>query len=305
MAKTPLLLVTIAFLLLAACDFPRPGRNNKKSVKKDRPFAQIVLKPVVNKKFTFSNKISGFYLGNTHRANEGGFDGWTVDEYRYLTDYRLFAGERELRRNKTAQCLYYPFSLIRRYKPGLQESFTLLDSVNAILIEITHPKKTPPLKCLPVLPVALPDSALLLDARHPFRSISARKLSRLGGTWSPRRSSTPRSADPWRPCAVRAGRFRYCRRTPPAAEDAPQPSLPPACRGIRDPGSGIRGPGSGIRDPEIGRNQWISGTRCSPCRCPRGEPARGTRGRSSTWLPGAWRRRAWGPPGAPWPPCDR
>ncbi len=183
MAKTLFSLVIFALLLLTACELPRPKKHRRAQVK-ERPFAHLVLRPKVNRHFTFTNKISGFYLGNTHRLNSGGFDGWTVDEYRYLKDHRLFAGGRELHRSKMAECLYYPFTLIRRWKPGLQESFTLLDSIDAVLIEITHSPKAPPVQVLPVLPLSLPDSALLLDAQHPFRSVSARKFTQLSGATS-------------------------------------------------------------------------------------------------------------------------
>jgi len=183
MGKTLFLCSILAVLLLTACELPQAKTRSKK-VRRNKPFARLVLQPAENRRFIFSNKISGFYLGDTHQVASGGFDGWTVDEYRYVTDYRLFAGRRELRRNEAVQCLYYPFSLIRRWKHGLQESFTLLDSVNVILIEITHPPKAPAIQAQPILPAALPDSALMLNREHPFRSVSARKFSQLGGPTS-------------------------------------------------------------------------------------------------------------------------
>jgi len=52
-----------------------------------------------NRQFTFTNKISGFYLGNSHRENSSDNHGWTVNDLHYLKDYRIYIDDTPVRRD--------------------------------------------------------------------------------------------------------------------------------------------------------------------------------------------------------------
>jgi predicted glycogen debranching enzyme len=88
-----------------------------------------------NKQFTFTNKIAGFYIGNSHQQSENSNQGWTVNEFHYLRDYRIYVDEIMISRDSLQQFDYYPFAFTRNYNLPLKETFTLLDSINAIIWE--------------------------------------------------------------------------------------------------------------------------------------------------------------------------
>ena len=88
-----------------------------------------------NKQFTFTNKVSGFYLGNSHQENINSDQGWTVDDYHYLRDYHIDANNILITRDSLRQFNYYPFAFVRNYKMPVRERFTFLDSIDAIVWE--------------------------------------------------------------------------------------------------------------------------------------------------------------------------
>ena len=89
-----------------------------------------------DKAFTFTNKLSGFYMGRTYADNPADHYGWTVNENYYLRDYQFLVNGRVLERDSVQKVSYYPHQLIRQYPNGLVETFTLLDSLNAIVWQI-------------------------------------------------------------------------------------------------------------------------------------------------------------------------
>lgn len=98
-------------------------------------FPAVILTENANKQFTYTNKVAGFYIGNSHQQNSSIYDGWTVNGNHYLKDYRIFTQSIPVTRDSLVQFKYYPFSFIREYKFPLKETFTLLDSINAIVWE--------------------------------------------------------------------------------------------------------------------------------------------------------------------------
>ena len=88
-----------------------------------------------NKQFTFTNKVSGYYLGNSHLENKSVNHGWTVNNIRYLKGYRIYANNKLIQRDSLHQFNYYPFTIVREYGIPVKERFTLLDSVDAIVWE--------------------------------------------------------------------------------------------------------------------------------------------------------------------------
>ena len=88
-----------------------------------------------NKQYTYTNKMAGFYIGNSHKENEGNDQGWIVNNTQYLRDYRISIGPEMVSRDSVQQFLYYPTSFVRIYMPPIKETFTLLDSINTIVWE--------------------------------------------------------------------------------------------------------------------------------------------------------------------------
>jgi hypothetical protein len=61
-----------------------------------------------DKAFTFTNKVSGFYMGRTYAENSSEHYGWTVNENYYLRDYQLLLNGRVLERDSVQRVSYYP-----------------------------------------------------------------------------------------------------------------------------------------------------------------------------------------------------
>lgn len=137
--KISILILTIG--LLAACSFPErkvPPRQ-KPVIRKNIRLPEIVLRHGQNHQFTFTNKVAGFFVGNSHRYNTSGFEGWTVNEVHIFRDYRIFRNGRELRRKHLKLFRYLPYRSERVYRDGTVERFTLFDSINACLVAVKAP----------------------------------------------------------------------------------------------------------------------------------------------------------------------
>lgn len=110
----------------------------------------LVLTDSLNHIFTFTNKQSGFFMGNTRRLNESGFEGWTVSEFHYLKDYEIYLGGKKLQRNNILGFHYMPHGFKRFYDNGLVETFVLLDSIDAVILKIEPADDDETVKLLPV-----------------------------------------------------------------------------------------------------------------------------------------------------------
>jgi len=104
----------------------------------------------VNHRFVYTNKTAGFFLGNSHSQNSSGFEGWTVNEHHVLRDYLLLLNGKPLKRSKIRKFIYDPVSFTRVYENGLTETFTLLDSLDFLLLEIQLPGATDTIGLIPV-----------------------------------------------------------------------------------------------------------------------------------------------------------
>ena len=92
-----------------------------------------------NRKFTFTNKAAGFYMGNSHARNESGFEGWTVDEFRYLYGYTLFLNGRRMAEADLKSVTLFPYKLVKEYKNGAVETLALLDDRNVLSVALSSP----------------------------------------------------------------------------------------------------------------------------------------------------------------------
>jgi glycogen debranching enzyme len=88
-----------------------------------------------NKQFTYTNKKSGFYTSNSQLENTSNGSGWIVNNISYLIDYRIYNDSREISRDSLIQFDFNPVYFKRHYKQPLTETFTFLDTINAIIWE--------------------------------------------------------------------------------------------------------------------------------------------------------------------------
>ncbi len=90
------------------------------------------------RQFAYTNKQAGTYYGEVNGQNSGGWQGWYVNAEKIVDDYSLEADGRTLDRN-SASSVVFPYQLIRSYPDSTDEYFTLLDSVNAFVVQVRRP----------------------------------------------------------------------------------------------------------------------------------------------------------------------
>ncbi len=89
--------------------------------------------------YSYTNKKAGFYFGEVHGDNDAPYQGWTVFDDQVMKDYSWDVDGRPLDRGES-KVVVYPDRLVREYKGRMTETFTMLDSVNALLIQLKAPK---------------------------------------------------------------------------------------------------------------------------------------------------------------------
>ncbi|MDP2209924.1 MAG: amylo-alpha-1,6-glucosidase [Bacteroidota bacterium] len=92
-----------------------------------------------SREFSFTNKESAFYYGETNDRNKSSWQGLNVMAREFLDDYLITADDLQLDKKNIATTLVYPHQLFRKYKNGAAEMVTLLDSVPVLLIDVALP----------------------------------------------------------------------------------------------------------------------------------------------------------------------
>ena len=88
------------------------------------------------REISFTNKQAGFYYTLTHGNQTSGWHGWHVFSKKILDDYALAVDGRALSRNDVVRADVFPHRFTRTYRDGTLETVTLLDSIDALVIEL-------------------------------------------------------------------------------------------------------------------------------------------------------------------------
>ena len=87
-----------------------------------------------NREYSYTDKKSGYWYGNTHSVASEWYSGWNMAKKRVLADYTLSADGKTLDRSE-AGCTVYPDRLVRRW-PDAVETFRMMDDLPIIHIEV-------------------------------------------------------------------------------------------------------------------------------------------------------------------------
>ncbi|MDI6779991.1 MAG: amylo-alpha-1,6-glucosidase [Bacteroidota bacterium] len=90
----------------------------------------------VTREFSFTNKESAFYYGETHSRNKSSWQGLNVMAREFFEDYLIFSETSIIPKMDTRLAIVYPYQLQRFYKNGAVETVTLLDSMPVLIIEV-------------------------------------------------------------------------------------------------------------------------------------------------------------------------
>lgn len=130
----------IALLLSAGApgiyDHQSSSNSNNRSIRVD---SLGITADQNTKWYSYTNKESGFYFGEVRGPNTAPYQGWTVYNDPVLKDYSIAVGSKELNRDDS-RVIVFPDRLVRHYNSGIIETFTLLDEVNAFVVNIQAPE---------------------------------------------------------------------------------------------------------------------------------------------------------------------
>ena len=90
------------------------------------------------RQFVFTNKEAGTYHSEVNGNNSSGWDGWFINAEKILHDYSISIKEKQLDRT-SATTIVFPHQIVRTYPNNIKETITLLDSIDVLLVEVTHP----------------------------------------------------------------------------------------------------------------------------------------------------------------------
>ncbi len=94
-----------------------------------------------SRQIAFTNRGGGYLLSQTN-AEHNPIDGWYVAAAKLLQDYEVEIDGKKLSKPDVHLAMVWPHQFQRAYPSGVQETVTLLDSVNAIIVEIDKIKGT-------------------------------------------------------------------------------------------------------------------------------------------------------------------
>lgn len=90
--------------------------------------------PEENREYSYTDKKSGYWYGNTHSVASQWYSGWNIAKKRILADYTIRLDRKDLDR-KEAECTVYPDRLVRRWG-NATETFHMVDNLPVIHIGI-------------------------------------------------------------------------------------------------------------------------------------------------------------------------
>jgi glycogen debranching enzyme len=94
-----------------------------------------------SREVAYTNKQAGFLYTETNAAHRNSWQGWSVMAKEILEDYEIIDGENVLRKLDVTRATVYPHQLTRVYSSGARETLTLLDSVNAFVVQLRSLKE--------------------------------------------------------------------------------------------------------------------------------------------------------------------
>ena len=94
----------------------------------------IEVSPEENREYSYTDKKSGYWYGNTHSVASEWYSGWNIAKKRILADYTIRLDGKELDR-KEAECTVYPDRLVRRWDNAV-ETLRLMDNLPVIHIAV-------------------------------------------------------------------------------------------------------------------------------------------------------------------------
>lgn len=96
---------------------------------------RIDVPPYSSREIAYTNKNAGVFYTETNGENRSAWEGWRVMSTEVMDDYVIsIDGKRVMKSD--ARASVFPDQLVRSYRNGMEEKMTMLDSIDAIVVEV-------------------------------------------------------------------------------------------------------------------------------------------------------------------------
>ncbi len=119
------------FLLLQGLSAQVAERQNKITLDE----LSIGVETGNSREVAYTNKEAGVFYTETNGNHRSAWQGWRIMSNEMLDDYRLLIDGEPLEKSN-ANALVFPHQIIRTYPNDVKETVTLLDSVDALVVEL-------------------------------------------------------------------------------------------------------------------------------------------------------------------------
>ena len=126
-------IVAVVLVSLTGCGSP----SNNRPITVDELAIEV---KDTSREIAYTNKQAGFFYTETNATHRNSWQGWNVMAKEILEDYEIIDGEQVLRKAGVTKSTVYPHQLVRTYPSGIQEILTLLDSMDAIVVQVQNLK---------------------------------------------------------------------------------------------------------------------------------------------------------------------
>ncbi len=98
---------------------------------------RIVVPHDSSREIAYTNKVAGVFYTETNGIHRSAWQGWRIMSTKMMDDYNIAVDGQSLNKSETVADVY-PDQLVRVYPNGVKETVTLIDSVNAIVVQLDH-----------------------------------------------------------------------------------------------------------------------------------------------------------------------
>ncbi|HMD13633.1 MAG TPA: amylo-alpha-1,6-glucosidase, partial [Bacteroidota bacterium] len=90
-----------------------------------------------SREIAYTNKYAGVLYTETNGVHRSAWQGWRIMSTKMMDDYNIVVDGQSLKKS-AAVADVFPHQLVRIYPNGIRESITLIDSVDAIVVQLDH-----------------------------------------------------------------------------------------------------------------------------------------------------------------------
>jgi hypothetical protein len=86
----------------------------------------------------YAGKEDGYYYADTNAEHRTGWQGWYILSVKMMDDYRIAINGEALGKQDVDKTEVYHDQIHRSYKNGVQEVITMIDSIDALVVELQN-----------------------------------------------------------------------------------------------------------------------------------------------------------------------